>query len=677
MLTASPPYPGGTMLQKLLSHGNAPPPDARELRPEVSDNLVAVIRKMLAKDPDYRYQTATDLIADLREVAFRDGLVRSQALSPVAISQPNPLVFWLEKHAPWMVAAILLLASAGWLHLESAALRNEIKIPPSAKRPLVGLPITAASRESVRNVQSSPDPSVVASNLGVSPNSTAANTDSASSQASGSFRPAAEPPQLRILAPRELMAKSEETNTPVTPAANLNETLASEAPFSMQGRMLIGEENVSLEPLDRAMPYVVRLVGPELEPGIDRDAEGAALAPTLSRALEMVAQYGASRLEIAVPIVYSGPVKVAVDNLLIKSTVGGSMIVFQPESSIDLERSSMFSIGSHQIELEDLHFVWNLPLADIDGGTLFEVNENDFVELTDCSITIGNPTQRDEVYAFDIITDPGMLPRQRRELSNADEFPVVRIKLNNVAVRGQMTMLHMDYAARLLLSWENGLLAITRRMIETAGARQKAAVDSEPIGLSLTRVTAHAPKGIVRMRIGVGGAYPLAIERTAFNSVFIVDPETPHFEIAGLRSLDNPTPLLQLRGASNAYAVEPMLEDPMLKLSTFDGETEITRMNDLVMATPLWAGETSPRWSVNWSAEGLSTAPANQRTPADYRQEGPFPPGFDEKYLPSVRALERVLDRPPADRLPALDTTDEDLSTIRSALKNSENRDEL
>ncbi len=51
MLTGSPPYPGGTMLQKLLSHGNAPPPDARELRPEVSDNLVAVIQKMLAKDP--------------------------------------------------------------------------------------------------------------------------------------------------------------------------------------------------------------------------------------------------------------------------------------------------------------------------------------------------------------------------------------------------------------------------------------------------------------------------------------------------------------------------------------------------------------------------------------------------------------------------------------------------
>ncbi len=119
---------------------------------------------------------------------------------------------------------MLLLASAGWLHLESAALRNEIEIPSSAKRPQLGVPATAASRESVRSVQSSPDPSaVVAPSLGVGPSSTAGSTDSASSQGAESFRPAAEPPQLNILAPRELMANNEEANTPVTPAANLTD----------------------------------------------------------------------------------------------------------------------------------------------------------------------------------------------------------------------------------------------------------------------------------------------------------------------------------------------------------------------------------------------------------------------------------------------------------------------
>ena len=69
---------------------------------------------MLAKKPSDRYQTATDLIADLHEVAFRDGLSRSQTLNPVTITPDRPLVVWLERHAPWIVAATLLIVTR-WL----------------------------------------------------------------------------------------------------------------------------------------------------------------------------------------------------------------------------------------------------------------------------------------------------------------------------------------------------------------------------------------------------------------------------------------------------------------------------------------------------------------------------------------------------------------------------------
>jgi hypothetical protein len=37
---------------------DAPPPDIRELRPEVSPELAAVIRRSLATDPSMRYATA-------------------------------------------------------------------------------------------------------------------------------------------------------------------------------------------------------------------------------------------------------------------------------------------------------------------------------------------------------------------------------------------------------------------------------------------------------------------------------------------------------------------------------------------------------------------------------------------------------------------------------------------
>ena len=92
MLTGMPPYPGGTMLQKLLSHGNTPPPDPRALRKQVSENLVAVMNKMLAKKPSQRYQDANHLIADLREVAARDNLVGAQTVAPVELTSSGPLM---------------------------------------------------------------------------------------------------------------------------------------------------------------------------------------------------------------------------------------------------------------------------------------------------------------------------------------------------------------------------------------------------------------------------------------------------------------------------------------------------------------------------------------------------------------------------------------------------------
>ena len=65
MLTGRPPFPEGTVLQKLLAHQSDPPPDVRELRPDVPEMLAAVLATMLAKRPEERFQTPLDLSAAL------------------------------------------------------------------------------------------------------------------------------------------------------------------------------------------------------------------------------------------------------------------------------------------------------------------------------------------------------------------------------------------------------------------------------------------------------------------------------------------------------------------------------------------------------------------------------------------------------------------------------------
>ncbi len=65
MLTGTPPFSEGSLTNKLNAHANRTPPDARDKNPAVTEGVVAVMQRMMAKDPDDRYQTPLELIKDL------------------------------------------------------------------------------------------------------------------------------------------------------------------------------------------------------------------------------------------------------------------------------------------------------------------------------------------------------------------------------------------------------------------------------------------------------------------------------------------------------------------------------------------------------------------------------------------------------------------------------------
>ena len=65
LLTGSAPYPGGDVPDKLGRHCTAPIPDVRGLRPEVSEPLAQLIKRMMAKKPEARFADYMKLIAAL------------------------------------------------------------------------------------------------------------------------------------------------------------------------------------------------------------------------------------------------------------------------------------------------------------------------------------------------------------------------------------------------------------------------------------------------------------------------------------------------------------------------------------------------------------------------------------------------------------------------------------
>lgn len=65
MLTGQPPFPEGSVTNKLQAHAVSKVPDPREINESVSPALVAILKQMMAKKPKDRYQTALELVEDI------------------------------------------------------------------------------------------------------------------------------------------------------------------------------------------------------------------------------------------------------------------------------------------------------------------------------------------------------------------------------------------------------------------------------------------------------------------------------------------------------------------------------------------------------------------------------------------------------------------------------------
>ena len=66
LLTGQPPFPGTSLMQKILQHQQEEPPRVQMLRPDVPDDLADILQKMLAKHPESRYQIPLAVSVPLR-----------------------------------------------------------------------------------------------------------------------------------------------------------------------------------------------------------------------------------------------------------------------------------------------------------------------------------------------------------------------------------------------------------------------------------------------------------------------------------------------------------------------------------------------------------------------------------------------------------------------------------
>jgi serine/threonine protein kinase len=149
LLTGQPPFEGATVTNKLFKHALEEPPPVEKLRPEVTPAVAAVVRKMMAKSPDDRFQTPAELAAALDDVLHGRPPRAVPAAPPKAVAVPVTALLAHRPKAPdrrwlWLslvglgVFVVLSALLVAIMHRLTAAPypgtgREETQLPPAER----------------------------------------------------------------------------------------------------------------------------------------------------------------------------------------------------------------------------------------------------------------------------------------------------------------------------------------------------------------------------------------------------------------------------------------------------------------------------------------------------------------------------------------------------------------
>lgn len=73
LMTGHPPFPEGTVAQRLMAHQTKEPTSLRIKRPDVPESFVVIVEKLMRKKPDERYQTAKEASSALFQWLAQNG----------------------------------------------------------------------------------------------------------------------------------------------------------------------------------------------------------------------------------------------------------------------------------------------------------------------------------------------------------------------------------------------------------------------------------------------------------------------------------------------------------------------------------------------------------------------------------------------------------------------------
>jgi len=559
LLTGQPPFPDGTALQKLLMHGTKMPEDPRFFRNDLSDSLIEILRKMMAKKPKDRYQTPNDLVNDLRTLAVIDSLSWSREFNDEVLASSQSKRPWWESAMPSLVSLLLIALITLWLY-NANQLSAIFSIPQ--------VEFVESLPESILEITPAINPSSTAFDTSAASNSTLrSNTDSRN-------RPVGDEGESRS---KPATADSAADSYPVG-VPTLDRTV------------VIGktESTLGIE-IDDSYLFVS-----SFEEAISKITNDSSIGRL------MIAE---RVLSVGKPFVLSGLRRDK--GLRIEAAPGiRTKIVFDESSIKSSNEIETDWIGLHggNVSFHRIDFIWNASMLDSRPQSMFGSGTGSQLDWNECTITVqhlGNlplPSIVRNVGAkgtFDLSANPaaGAVINSRDSVGTRDSNPgSSSLSLKRCAIRGQCDWCHTDSVERMEVEIEQSWISISGSMLLADGV--KSLNRSPKLRMELDHVSCITLSPFVRIRMSTMNAFPIAFVRVANESVFagastLVEWDASNCTDWGFaaqaKRIEDLGRWIDLRGLDNTYDVPSISRLVQVIMSMSSEEVAIDSDSNLLM----------------------------------------------------------------------------------------------
>ena len=504
MLAGRPPFPEGTVLQKLLQHQGDTPPDVCQFRPDLPEEVGHVLGKMMAKDPRRRYPDSARLMEALLTLADMIGLQPTGPTQAIWLPPQESRISVLHRQTPWLAPSLTLACL------------------------ILGLHLLWSNQEQTSNVQDFVEPvkQIVVSNAPPKTEPSGLTTSGQPQDNEDPVTPDGEPSQNATAPPSEgsLNGLMRTTTTPLPPlvdtslAANQETAPASALPppyltasffpvpqsFGISMPSLLGpvSGNLSIPTAPaseaKAAPTATTHTTPEIPLVITPSPQGDRQYSTIGDAL--AANPDANLIELR----YDGrgiekPISITGRQLTIRKGPDNTPILAFEAVAGDpvLYPRDMIQISNGELVLEDIAVELDIPRKlPSDSWALIRLSDEGRAIFRQCSLRIQNARDDYGTYHQDVaffratphargFTHPSTLLRKERKPD---------IELVACIACGEASLVRVAENTPLRMKWQNGLLATTEPAFVIDGSRRKPTAETrtEIAWKHVTAVTSDA-----------------------------------------------------------------------------------------------------------------------------------------------------------------------------------------